>query len=209
VLELVKRSDKKIAVSDMTQILFKNRAEWRQWLAQNHATEKEIWLEYYKKGSGKTSISYDEAVEEALCWGWIDSLVHKLDAERYMQRYTPRKTDSIWSESNKCRVEKAIAQNCMTSFGLEKIEIARENGSWMQLDKIDRALVIPADLAVALSRDTVAKKNFEKLAPSYKKQYVWWIESAKRLETRERRINETVTRVKAGQVSWVNRSLVH
>jgi uncharacterized protein YdeI (YjbR/CyaY-like superfamily) len=199
---LVTQDDKKVGVSDMAQILFKNRAEWRQWLAQNHATEKEIWLEYYKKGSGKTSVSYDEAVEEALCWGWIDSLVHKLDAERYMQRYTPRRTDSIWSERNKRRVEKAISENCMTSFGMEKIEIARENGSWMQLDTIDRALVIPADLIDALSRDATAEKNFDKLAPSHKKQYVWWIESAKRLETRERRINETVDRVKTCRIAW-------
>jgi uncharacterized protein YdeI (YjbR/CyaY-like superfamily) len=179
--------------------LFKNRAAWRAWLERNHDKQKEIWLAYYKKNSGKTSVTYGEALEEALCYGWIDSVVRKIDDEKYMQKYTPRKENSIWSASNKARVKRLILEGRMAGPGLKKIEAAKRNGSWNKLDKIDVRLKVPQDLLDALDRDKKAKEFFDKLPPSHKKQYSWWIISAKRPETRGRRIGETIKRLIAGR----------
>jgi uncharacterized protein YdeI (YjbR/CyaY-like superfamily) len=179
--------------------LFKNRAAWRSWLERNHNKEKEIWLAYYKKASGKTSITYIEALEEALGYGWIDSTVNKLDDDRFMQKWTPRKEKTIWSAANKARVEKLIAEGRMAAPGLAKIEIAKRNGSWTRLDRIDMRKEVPPDLLKALNGRPAIKEKFERMAPSQKKLYSWWIESAKRPETRARRVAETLKRVKAGR----------
>lgn len=178
----------------MEKLLFANRDEWRKWLEKNHETISEVWLIYYKKGTSGQSIKYEQAVEEALCFGWIDSQVKKLDEERYMQRYTPRKEDSNWSQSNKKRVSKMIKQGLMTPAGLEKIEIAKRNGSWYRLDDIEMDLLVPEDLENALADNPLALENFENYAPSHKKQYLWWLKSAKREETRQKRISEIVKR---------------
>ncbi|MGB7118013.1 MAG: YdeI/OmpD-associated family protein [Anaerolineales bacterium] len=174
--------------------LFNDRDEWRAWLEEQHQTESEVWLIYYKKHTDKQSIRYECAVEEALCFGWIDSKVKRIDEEKYMQRYTPRKELSNWSESNKKRVRKLIANGLMTQAGLEVVEIAKRNGSWNRLDDIDKELVIPGDLEAALAQNPKAEENFSGFAPSHKKQYLWWLKSAKRAETRERRIREIVKR---------------
>jgi uncharacterized protein YdeI (YjbR/CyaY-like superfamily) len=179
--------------------LFRTTAEWRAWLERNHAAAKEIWLAYYKKGSGKTSITYEEALEEALCFGWIDSIVKKLDAERYMQRYTPRKDVSIWSASNKARVKRLIAGGRMTAAGLTKIKTAKRNGAWMKIDKIDRKLEMPPDFAAALDRNSSIKDKFEILAPSHKKMWGGWVDDAKRPETRARRIAAALEWIEAGR----------
>ena len=178
----------------MKKHLFKNRDEWRAWLEEQHQTESEVWLIYYKKHTGKQSIRYEDAVEEAVCFGWIDSKVKRIDEEKYMQRYTPRKELSNWSESNKKRVRKLIANGLMTQAGLEVVEIAKRNGSWNRLDDIDKELVVPGDLEAALAQNPKAEENFTGFAISHKKQYLWWLKSAKRAETRERRIREIVKR---------------
>jgi uncharacterized protein YdeI (YjbR/CyaY-like superfamily) len=178
----------------MKRYLFKDRHEWRQWLQEHHASKSEAWLVYFKKYTNKKSIKYEEAVEEALCFGWIDSKVKKIDKEKFMQRYTPRKEDSNWSESNKHRVGKLIELGLMTPAGLEKIEIAKRNGSWYRLDDIDKEIVIPDDLEAALEENPKARENFDRFAPSQKKQYLWWLKSAKRVETREKRLGEIVKR---------------
>jgi uncharacterized protein YdeI (YjbR/CyaY-like superfamily) len=183
----------------MTPKLFRTRAEWRTWLERNHDTAKEIWLAYYKKSSGKKSVTYEEALEEALCFGWIDSIVKKLDAERYIQKYTPRKNDSIWSASNKARVKKLIAEGRMAGPGLAKITIAKKNGSWMKIDRIDRRLEMPPDLSAALEKNPAAKNMFETLAPSYKKMWGAWVDDAKRPETRARRIAAALEWIEAGR----------
>lgn len=186
----------------MTKRLFKTAAAWRAWLKRNHAREKEIWLVYYKKGSGKTSVTYEEALQEALCYGWIDSIVSRLDDERYMQKYTPRNVDSIWSAGNKERVRKLIAQGRMAAPGMAKIDAAKRNGSWDKLsdiDRIGRTNEIPEDLRWALAGNPVANEKFERLAQSQKKLWAWWILSAKRPETRLRRIAETLKGVAAGR----------
>ena len=118
--------------------LFKTRLAWRAWLARNHDLSKGLWLAYYKKASGKSSVTYEEALEEALAYGWIDSKVRKLDEERYAQKYTPRKAKSVWSVSNKARVEKLIAQGRMAPPGLAKVQAAKHDGSWESLTEIDR-----------------------------------------------------------------------
>ncbi len=178
----------------MVEYLFKNRKEWREWLTEHHEQQKEIWLIYYKKHVNMTSIKYEEAVEEALCFGWIDSIVRRIDDERYMQKYTPRKDRSNWSASNKKRVSRLMEQGRMTRAGISKVDIAKRNGSWERLDRVERLVSMPDDLLDALSQNSKARKNFERFAPSSKKQYLWWLESAKREATRKKRIQEIVRR---------------
>lgn len=169
-----------------------NRDGWRAWLETNHDKEKEVWLIYYKKHTGKPRIPYDDAVEEALCFGWIDSIVKKLDEEKYIKKYSPRKDKSIWSDKNKERVKKMIKTGQMTKAGLTKIEKAKENGSWSKLYPISNTQKIPTALRKALSGDKKALENFMDLAPSYKKQFIWWILSAKGEETKAKRIREAI-----------------
>ena len=186
----------------MIKRLFKNAAAWRDWLARNHARENGIWLVYYKKGSGKTSLTYSEALDEALCYGWIDSTVNRLDDERYMQKWTPRNLDSIWSAANKERIKKLTAQGRMAAPGKAKVAAAKRNGSWDKLsdiDRIGRTGEIPEDLSAALAGNPAAREKFERLAPSQKKLWAWWVLSARRPETRARRIAETVKGVSAGR----------
>jgi len=168
-----------------------SRAEWRQWLTANHRTYQGVWLVYYKVRSPKPSIRYSDAVKEALCFGWIDSKVKTLDDERYQQIFTPRKPKSVWSKLNKQYVEELVAQGLMTDAGLEKITAAQQNQSWFALDEVE-ALVIPEDLAQALSADERADRNFAEFNPSTKKNVLFWISSAKRPDTRLRRINQTI-----------------
>jgi len=169
----------------------KSRAEWRKWLAANHASSKGIWLVLIKKGAGVAGIMYSEAVEEALCFGWIDSRPGTLDNERYRLYVAPRKPGSVWSKLNKQRIRKLAKEGHMTSAGLVKIEAARKDGSWNTLDEIDR-LGMPADLLEQLSTNEEAKRNFEGFSTSSKKIILFWIASAKRDETRQKRIEETV-----------------
>lgn len=178
--------------------LFRTRSDWRAWLMNHHSRKREIWLLYYKKDSGKTSVTYAEALEEALAFGWIDSTVRAVDAERYAQRYTPRKETSIWSARNKALVRKLKAEGRMTEAGWAKVLAARRNGQWRALDAIDVVLEPPADFLDALDR-AGAREAFEKLPSSPKKQFVWWIVQAKRAETRERRIGIAVGMIRAGR----------
>jgi uncharacterized protein YdeI (YjbR/CyaY-like superfamily) len=178
-----------------SQLIFANRDEWRAWLAENHATANEAWLIHYKKHTAKPGLPLAEAVEEALCFGWIDSLLKPIDDEKYALRYSPRKKGSIWSETNKRRVAKLIKQKRMTEAGLAKIKEAKANGEWQAAALREDTTRIPGDLAQALQRNSSAQRSFEQLAPSHKKQYLYWIRSAKTEPTRQRRIQETISRV--------------
>ena len=169
----------------------KTRAEWREWLAANHAVSTGTWLILIKKGAKLAGITYTEAVEEALCFGWIDSRPGTLDAQLYRLYMSPRKPGSVWSKLNKERIRKLVKEGQMTAVGLAKIEAAKKDGSWKILDKIDR-LVMPADLLEQLSSNPEAKRNFEGFSTSSKKIILFWIASAKRDETRQKRIEETV-----------------
>jgi len=168
-----------------------DRACWRQWLEQNYGNAIGVWLVYYKVKSGKPSVRYSEAVKEALCFGWIDSKVKSLDAESYRQIFTPRKPKSVWSKLNKQYIEELIAEGKMTEAGLEKIIAAKQDGSWTSLDLIE-ALVIPADLKAALETDDAANSNFAAFNKTTQKNILFWIQSAKRPETRLSRIEKTI-----------------
>jgi uncharacterized protein YdeI (YjbR/CyaY-like superfamily) len=172
-------------------IYAQDRKEWRKWLEENHHLSPGIWLIYYKVKSDKPSVRYSEAVKEALCFGWIDSKVKSLDQERYMQIFTPRKSKSVWSKLNKQYIEELIEQGLMTKAGLEKIEVAKLDGSWKILDAIE-ALIIPQDLEQALLLNETANRYFQAFSKTLKKNILFWIESAKRLETRLKRIEETI-----------------
>ncbi len=167
-----------------------SRAEWRAWLEQNHTRAEGIWLISYKKATGKPRVEYDEAVEEALCFGWIDSKGNKLDEERSLLWFAPRKPKTGWSKPNKERVERLIAAGLMAPAGLVKIEAAKQDGSWNALDAVE-ALEIPPDLAEALARYSLAQQHFEAFPRSVKRGILEWISNAKRAETRAKRIEET------------------
>jgi len=186
------------AIVELERLPFATRAEWRHWLAANHAKRLGVWLRFYRKSSAKPSVRYDEAVEEALCHGWIDSVVRSLDDESYVQLFTPRKPKSAWSRTNKERVERLIAAGLMTDAGLEKIEAARQSGSWTSLDSVE-ALEVPEDFRRALARNRKARSNFEKLSPSRKKQLLYRINAARRPETRKKRIDEAIAAAAANR----------
>ena len=175
-----------------------DRLIWRQWLQNNHRTSLGIWLIYYKVSSGKPSIRYSEAVKEALCFGWIDSKIKSLDAERYQQIFTHRKPKSVWSKLNKQYIEELIEQGLMTEAGLHKIELAKQNGSWSSLDAVE-ALIIPTDLQQALEENLTADSNFKEFSKSRKKNILFWIYNAKRPETRQKRIEQTIIAVANNQ----------
>jgi len=169
-----------------------NRDDWRSWLEENHTSQKEIWLVFFKKHTGKPSLSYDDAVEEALCFGWIDGIMKRIDDEKHAIRYSPRKNKSVWSKSNKKRVERMIKQGRMTEAGLAKVKAAKESGEWHNTTLREDLMEIPHDLKKALATNKQAHENFNNLAPSYKKQFIYWITDAKKEETRQKRIKETV-----------------
>lgn len=175
----------------LKSIYASSRQEWRQWLRENHSTCIGIWLIYYKVKSGKPSVKYSEAVKEALCFGWIDSKVKSLDALTYMQIFTPRKPKSVWSKLNKQYIEELTEQGLMTEAGLIKIEAAKLDGSWTSLDAIE-ALIIPDDLQLALQANEIAFQNFQAFSNTSKKNILLWVTSARRLETRLNRIEQTV-----------------
>ncbi len=167
------------------------REAWRQWLQRHHDSSSGIWFISFKKTADKPRVSYDEAVEEALCFGWIDSKPQKLDAERYMLRFTPRKPGSGWSALNKRRIARLIQEGLMTPPGLAKIEAAKRDGSWSSLDARERLDMSP-ELKKALAANPKARANFEAFSPGTRKGILWWIHTARRPETRQKRIEETV-----------------
>lgn len=164
-----------------------NRAAFRAWLAANHARSDSIWLVHDKDARRRGGLTYAEAVEEALCFGWIDSVVRRRDARHYLQLFSPRKRRSAWSKINKARVERLATEGRMAPPGLAKVEAAKVDGSWTLLDGVEQ-LVIPPELGRALGARPVARRHFEAFPASVKKALFYWVVSAKRPETREKRI---------------------
>lgn len=178
----------------------KTRKSWRTWLEKNHQKAPGIWMVFYKAESGKPRLSYDDAVEEALCFGWIDSLPRKLDAERSSLKFTPRKPKSVWSQLNKQRVTKLVQEGLMMPAGLAAIERAKQNGSWETLTVSDQhaaANTIPTDLAEMFKHNKKAGLHFQQFSTSIRKQFLYWIDSAKRPETRKARLLQTVRMAEA------------
>lgn len=167
-----------------------SRAEWRAWLEQHHGRAAGVWMISYKQAAGKPRVTYDEAVEEALCFGWVDSKPGKLDAERTMLYFAPRKAGSGWARPNKERVERMLAAGLMAPAGLAKVEAAKRDGSWAMLDAVED-LVIPDDLGAALDSYPAARANFEAFPRSARRGILEWIVQAKTPATRARRVAET------------------
>ena len=176
----------------MEKIYAKNRKEWRKWLEKNHKTATEIHLVYYKITSGKESITWEESVEEALCFGWIDGIRRKVDDEQYTVRFTERKPKSIWSLINKNKVEKLISEGKMMPLGLEKIEHAKQNGQWHKAYSMKGETELPEDFEKALNKNKKALENFNKLSPSNRFTYVYQINAVKKAESRAARIKKVV-----------------
>lgn len=170
----------------------KSILEWNQWLERNHSRANGIWLITFKQATGRPRIFYDDAVESALCFGWIDSKPRTLDAERSMLWFSPRKKGSAWSKRNKERVEKLVAANRLHEAGLAKIEEAKQDGSWIKLDSVE-ALEIPSDLRKAFKSNLGSNSNFDAFPRSTKRAILEWIGNAKTEATRAKRVSETAT----------------
>jgi uncharacterized protein YdeI (YjbR/CyaY-like superfamily) len=186
---------------DITENLYvKNRDEWRIWLEKYHAVKKEIWLIYYKKHTGKPRIPYDAAVEEALCFGWIDSTVKSVDDEIYVQKFTPRNKKSQWSETNLKRLRKMLDAGKMTKAGLDKAEevLTKDNNIKENTIKLEE-FTMPPEFEEELKNNQKAFEFFLNLAPSYKKMYIQWVARAKRKETMEKRIETSISRLEQGK----------
>jgi uncharacterized protein YdeI (YjbR/CyaY-like superfamily) len=184
----------------MKQVRVTTRSQWRQWLARNHHREpRGIWLVFHRKETGRPTLAYEASVEEALCFGWIDSIIKRIDDDRYCRKFTPRKPDSGWSQANKERVRKLIDEGRMTEFGLAKIEAAKRLGRWEPAPRPVLSPHVPRELTVALAGNRKAKEFFEKLAPTYRKHFIGWIVTAKRPETRAKRVKESLALLARGE----------
>ena len=175
---------------DHEQVVFDERGAWRAWLRSNHQDSVGVWLVLYKKSAGTQAMGYDHSVEEALCFGWVDSRKKSLDARRYALLFTPRNPKSPWSRPNKERVERLVRDGRMAQAGRLIVEQAKQNGAWTVYDPIED-LVVPQDLAAALSAEESAERNFQAMTVGVKKKVLWWIASAVRPDTRARRIART------------------
>ena len=173
---------------------FENSAEWRKWLEKNADSAGEAWLVQYKKHSGKVSLSYEDAVLEALCFGWIDGKLKSIDKDKFIIRYSPRKAGSVWYKVNKDKAERMIAAGRMTAAGLAKIAEAKKSGFWDAAYTNKTRDEIPSDLKQGLTEDSKAWNNFEKFANSYRNMYIGWVTGAKTEATRKKRIAEVVHR---------------
>jgi uncharacterized protein YdeI (YjbR/CyaY-like superfamily) len=174
-----------------------SRADWRSWLASNIERQEGLWVVFRKKSSSLEGPDYDDLVEEVLCFGWIDSVARRVDEDRTIQWFSPRRRGGLWSALNKERIEYLERAGLMTEAGKAVIEEAKADGSWFQTDEVD-SLIIPSDLQAALNDAPRAKAQYDLLRDSAKKEYLWWIHTAKRPETRLARVEETIRRLSNG-----------
>jgi uncharacterized protein YdeI (YjbR/CyaY-like superfamily) len=181
-----------VAMKPVEGFFASDREQWREWLLKNHDKERGIWLIYFKTHTGKTSISYDESVEEALCFGWIDGVIKKLDDERFCRKFMPRIRNSRWSRLNKKRAEKMIKEGRMTEAGLARIREAEQTGEWKRVIDERKDLEIPPFFKSALAKNKRALEYFNNLAPTYRRHFVGWVSTAKREETRTKRLAEAI-----------------
>jgi len=185
---------------EMHMVYVRDRAAWRRWLEENHATEPQgVWLVYYKQHTGKSTLEYDESVEEALCFGWVDSLIRKIDEERFARKFTPRKETSNWSESNRKRVERLIGEGLMTGAGLVKVKAAKASGLWEADPRPEVDENMSPEFAAALVENRAARSFFEALTRSRQREFILWINVAKKAGTKERRLAESVSLLEQGR----------
>jgi uncharacterized protein YdeI (YjbR/CyaY-like superfamily) len=176
----------------------KTIAEWRDWLTRHHQDTDGVWLARWKKASGRIPLDYAQIVEEALCFGWIDGVTNMLDDGRQAQLLTPRRRGSGWSPSNKERVERLVADGRMTGAGMRVIEAAMADGSWSMQDAAE-ALIEPPELAAALDANPAARRHWDASPRSPRRALIWWVMSAKRPETRQRRVTTIVDEAAQGR----------
>ncbi len=186
-----------MSLDDFREVYAPTQVAWREWLREHYDKSPGVWLVYYKKDSGRASVTWDEAVEEALCYGWIDSKVNRVDESRYKQVFTPRKARSVWSKVNKERLA-WLAEGKMTPAGQIKIDQAKADGSWTFLDSVEN-LEVPDDLMEALRERGEALSNFQTFPDGSKKQILLWIKTAKRVQTRRARIEKTAELAARGE----------
>ncbi len=184
--------------SKLSEIHPKTRAGWRSWLKKNHTTCDGVWLIYFRASTGRRRLSWEEAVREALCFGWIDSKVKPIDDERYMQIFTPRKPQSVWSKVNKQHIAELVEAGLMTDAGLRAVDIAKKNGAWTLLEPVD-ALIVPADLESALNTSKPAREAYEALPKKAKRLLLYSLYTAKREETRAKRVAEALAELSGTQ----------
>ncbi len=176
---------------NIPEFYFTSDKEWYAWLLKNHDQYARVYLIFYKVSSKKPSMRWEEAVKVALCFGWIDATVKKIDDEKRRQYFCPRKPKSVWSKVNKTYLIALEKEKKIQPSGYAAISIAKKNGSWTTLDDVDN-LVIPSDLQKEFNRNTVAFENYKNFAPSYRKSYLYWLKQAKRETTRAKRIVEII-----------------
>ena len=191
-LILVKKED------GFPELSFENRQSWRDWLADNGERCDGIWLVFYKKAAGKPTVSYQEAVLESLCFGWIDSKAQTVDAERYRQIFTPRKSNSEWSKVNKAYLKQLMADGLMAEPGLRSVAIAKENGSWTKIDAIED-LLLPPELEAAFEAEPALRERYEGFSVSARKYILRQVYLAKRPETKARRLENLLEQIRRGE----------
>ncbi len=183
----------------MKELYVKTRQQWRRWLSKNHAKSDGVWLVFFKQSTGAPTLRYEEAVEEALCFGWIDSIIKKRDEESYVRKITPRRSDSRWSPSNKKRVQKLTRLGLMQQPGLAKVAEAKKSGLWEASAVPDISTEVPPELKKAMAKKKKAKEFFDSLPPSAQQQFIGWIAVAKRPETKQRRVAESISLLTQGK----------
>lgn len=171
--------------------------QWRAWLEEHHTSESEVWLIFHKQQTGLASIDYNDALDEALCFGWVDSLVKRLDEARYARKFTPRREDSRWSNANRKRYAELEASGRLKPAGLGRAPT--ERGYDTRPERFELPAQLPAYIQTALKKRPSALRHFEALPPSKRRRYVGWIESAKREETKQRRLAEAIRLLAAGK----------
>ena len=179
----------------------KNAQDWRKWLEKNHEREQEVWVVYFKSAGGKKGIDYETSVEEALCFGWIDTIIQKIDEEKYARKFNPRRMDSQWSETNKRRVAKVIAEGRMTDAGMAKVtfDVKQVDLARSKAKQSKPPMEIPEKVRQTLKSHPKVWEAFQKLPPSHKRNYILWLMDAKKPETFEKRLNMTIKELKAGK----------
>ena len=182
----------------MKTLLVRTSGEWRKWLAKNHASESEVWLIFHKQHTGIESIDYQDALDEALCFGWVDSLVKRLDDRRFARKFTPRRANSRWSDVNRKRYAALEAEGRLKPPGIERGPTDR--GYAARPARLELPAKLPAYIQDALKKNTTALRNFKALPSEQRRRYYAWIESAKRDETKQRRLEEAIRLLASGKV---------
>jgi uncharacterized protein YdeI (YjbR/CyaY-like superfamily) len=188
-----------VAANGLQILEIRTQKDWQKWLDKNHAQQDGVWLKFAKKASGITTVNYAEALEEALCYGWIDSQAKSLDDKFYLQKFSPRRARSIWSKINVDKVEKLIAEGKMQPAGLTQVEAAKADGRWEAAYYSPANAVMSEDFAKALNKNKKAKEFYETLSKGNKYAILWRLQQAKRPETRARNIEKFIAMLAAGQ----------